>query len=180
MNSGNILIAYGTKAGSTGEIAEFIGARFRERGATVDIMPIQQVTDVNPYRAVIVGTATRIGKPLDSVTKFVKKYARELEPLAVYYFVVGIAMREDTPDRRALAHAVLEPLRDIKEPLREGLFAGKVEYAKIEQPWRFLISHDKEGEMREGDWRDWDAIRAWVDEIAPEILGVPAPKAQSI
>jgi menaquinone-dependent protoporphyrinogen oxidase len=176
----NILIAFGTRAGSTAEIAEFIAARFRERGASVDVLPIEQVTDIKPYCAAIIGTATRIGKPLDTVARFVKKHARDLEPMALVYFVVGVTMREDTPEHRAQAHAVLDPLRLVKEPLREGLFAGKVEYAKIEQPWRFLVSHDKEGEMREGDWRDWDAIRAWVDEISPTIMGIAALPCETV
>jgi len=170
----SILIAYGTKAGSTAEIAEYMGELFREKGALVDVLPVEQVRDLTPYCGVILGTATRVGKPLNSVLKFVREFEYSLEPLAVAYFVVGIAMREDTPEHRAQAEAVLEPLRQIKKPCMEGLFAGKVEYAKIEQPWRTLVSHNKEDEIGEGDWRDWDAIRAWVHDLSFKFMGIAA------
>lgn len=170
----NILIAYGTRAGSTAEIAEYMGTLFRDMGATVDVLPVEQVQAMTPYCAVILGTATRIGKPLAKVTNFIKKYERELAPLPVAYFVVGITMREDTPEHRAQAGAVLEPLRALKQPVREGLFAGKIEYATIEQPMRFFISHSKDLNLREGDWRDWEKIRAWVNELAPMFMGIAA------
>lgn len=174
----NILIAYGTKAGSTGEIAEFMGDVFREMGAMVDVLPVEQVDDVNAYCAVIVGTATRIGKPLGKVTNFLKKFSYELAPLPVAYFVVGIAMREDTPEHRAQAAAVLEPLRALKKPVREGLFAGKIEYAKIEQPMRFFLTRSKDLSLHEGDWRDWAAIRAWVQDLAQDYMRIAALPAE--
>jgi menaquinone-dependent protoporphyrinogen oxidase len=117
------------------------------------------------YSAIILGTATRIGKPLGSVVEFARKHAARLQQVPVAYFVVGITMREDTAEHRRQAAAVLDPLCKIRTPVSEGLFAGRVEYARIEQPWRFLVSHDREGEMREGDWRDWDAIRAWTQNL---------------
>lgn len=32
---------------------------------------------------------------------------------------------------------------------------------------RWMLSRDKSGELTEGDWRDWEAIRAWTQETAP-------------
>ena len=176
----SILIAYGTKAGSTAEIAAFIASLFREMGAEVDVLPVEQVPDVTPYCAVILGTATRLGHPLPNVLDFVTTHAHNLAPLPIAYFVVGITMREDTPENRALAAGVLDALVDIKRPVSEGLFAGKMEYAKLEQPWRFFVSHDKEIDMGEGDWRDWDAIRAWVEQLAPTFLGIAALPNETI
>lgn len=176
----NILIAYGTKAGSTAEIAEYMGELFREMGASVDVLPVEQVQEVTPYCAVLVGTATRVGKPLTSVQEFVTRFAYELEPRAVAYFVVGITMCDDTPEHRVQAEAVLEPLRRIKEPCGEGLFAGKVEYATIEQPWRRLVSHDVETQLPEGDWRDWNAIRAWTHELALKFMGIAAIPVETV
>lgn len=169
-----ILITYGTKAGSTADIAEFIAQQFREMDADVDVLPVEQVRDVKSYCAVILGTATRIGKPLPNVVNFAKKHAHDLAPLPLAYFVVGITMREDTPEHRAQAVHVLDALVNVKRPFSEGLFAGKVDYTKIEQLWRFFVSHDRSGELREGDWRNWDAIRDWVKQLAPTFMGIAA------
>lgn len=165
-----ILLAYGTKAGSTAEIANFMAQTLRETGASVDVLSVQEINDLSPYAAVILGTATRIGKPLGEVVDFAKKHAAALQRVPVAYFVVGITMREDTPEHRHEAEQVLEPLSKIRAPIGEGLFAGKVEYASIEQPWRFIVSHDKEGDLREGDWRDWQAIRDWTLNVASVLV----------
>lgn len=176
----SILIAYGTRAGSTQEVSEFIAKLFRDKGAQVDVLPVEKVRSVTPYCAVILGTATRMGQPLANVVNFVKKHAHDLAPLPIAYFVVGITMREDTPQNRARAAAVLDALVNLKRPLSEGLFAGKVDYAKIEQPWRFFVSHNKSEEMREGDWRNWDAIRAWGEQLAPTFMGIAALPNETI
>jgi menaquinone-dependent protoporphyrinogen oxidase len=52
-----ILVAYATKHGSTGEIAEVIGRRLRERGHRVDVRVAREVTDVASYDAAIIGSA---------------------------------------------------------------------------------------------------------------------------
>ncbi len=176
----NILVAYGTKAGSTAEIAAFIADALREAGAAVEVMPVERVRSLTPYCAVILGTATRVGKPLKNVTDFVQKFSRELAPLPVAYFVVGITMSEDTPERRIQAEAVLEPLCNVKQPIAKGLFAGKVDFKRLEQPWRFLMTHAREGAIAEGDWRDWNAIRAWVEQLEPALVGLAARPLEQV
>ena len=58
------------------------------------------------------------------------------------------------------------PLRDIKEPISKGLFAGKLDYSKIGLFWRFLASKDKTSFMAEGDFRDWIKIKDWTVDLA--------------
>ena len=41
-----ILVAYGSRAGSTSEVAEEIGKRLSEAGASVDVLNVKSVTDV--------------------------------------------------------------------------------------------------------------------------------------
>jgi menaquinone-dependent protoporphyrinogen oxidase len=56
------LIAYATRAGSTAEVAVFIGERLSERGLAVDVGPVQHLSSLEGYDAVIVGSAIRVGK----------------------------------------------------------------------------------------------------------------------
>ncbi len=50
-----ILVAYASRAGSTGEVAEAIGQVLCEAGAAVDVRLAKGVTDLSPYRAVVEG-----------------------------------------------------------------------------------------------------------------------------
>ena len=54
-----ILVTYASRAGSTAEVAEAIGKTLTEGGAQVDVIPMQDVNDLSPYRAVVAGSAIR-------------------------------------------------------------------------------------------------------------------------
>jgi menaquinone-dependent protoporphyrinogen oxidase len=161
----NTLIAYASKYGSTGEIAEYIGQVLREAGDRVEVRRVQDVDDLSPYQSVIIGSATRMDKVLPDVLKFGQKHQAALRQLKTAYFVVGVTMKQDTPENRQKAEGFLTPLCQIKEPVSMGLFAGKLDYKKIGFFWRLLASKDKTGFMAEGDFRDWETIRAWALEV---------------
>ena len=160
-----ILIAYASRAGSTGEIAEAVGQVLCKAGAIVDVRRIQDVKDIKPYRSVIIGSAVRMGRLLPETVRFAKKHNSSLQQIPTAYFVTGITMRKDTPENRKQAVSYLEPLCRIKEPVSMGLFGGKVDHSKLGLLWRFFLSFDKEGMPREGDWRNWEAIFTWAVEL---------------
>ncbi len=45
-----------------------------------------------------------------------------------------------------------------------GLFAGKIDNAKLSLLERAVAALVKQPE---GDWRNWDAIRAWAHDLPP-------------
>jgi len=65
---------------------------------------------------------------------------------------------------RAKVSAFLDPVRAIVKPGKEGLFAGKMDYSKITFLDRLIAKMVK---SVEGDWRDWDQIRAWAAGAVP-------------
>lgn len=50
-----VLVAYSTNAGSTGEVAEAVAGELRKDGTTVDVKRLEEVADISPYQAVVVG-----------------------------------------------------------------------------------------------------------------------------
>jgi flavorubredoxin len=50
-----ILVAYGSKSGSTAEIAEFMASELLKKGFSVDLKPAKDVKSVDEYKTVIVG-----------------------------------------------------------------------------------------------------------------------------
>jgi menaquinone-dependent protoporphyrinogen oxidase len=166
-----VLVAYGTWAGSTGEVAEAVGKILREEGVAVDVEAAEDVADTSPYGAVVVGTGIRAGRLHPDVLKFLKAQEAALSRVPVAYFVVCLSMMEDTAEQRAEVIGYLEAAREVApqvEPVDIGLFGGVMDYDKLALPIRLMMKTMK---SPEGDYRDWDAIRAWVSHVRPALLG---------
>ena len=162
-----ILIAYASRAGSAGEVAEVIGKALCDAGATVDVCRVQEVQGLSPYQSVVLGSAIRMGKPLPEAVSFAKKYQAALTNVPVALFSLGTTMNADTPERRTMAMSALAPLLQVIKPASVGLFGGKVDLAKLGGFLRFALSFIKEGDMAPGDHRNWEAIRAWAKDLSP-------------
>jgi menaquinone-dependent protoporphyrinogen oxidase len=165
-----ILVAYASKCGSTGEVAQAIRQALCNEGAAVDVRRVQDVKDLTGYGAVVLGSAIRMGKPLPDAVKFARKHQASLAGMPVAYFIACATMKEDTPENRAEASAYLDPLREIAAPVDVGLFGGKVDHSKLSPLLRFAVSRDASGQMAEGDWRDWQAIGDWAVGLRPALL----------
>lgn len=161
----SILVMYASQCGSTGEVAQAVGEELAAAGAKVNVCRVQDVKSLSGYRAVVLGSAARMGKLLPEAQKCVEKFRQDLQSRPVAYFTTGVTMIEDTPANRAQAEGYLAPLVQIKTPVSQGLFAGKVEHSKLELIWRVALSFVKEGQMAEADHRDWEKIRAWARSL---------------
>ncbi len=159
-----ILVAYASKAGSTGEVARAIGETLSAQGASVEVLQIKHVKDVSAYQAVIVGSAIRMGNWLPEAVNFVKTHQAELRQRPTAYFLVSGFLKDNTPEVVQKVSAFLDPVRAVMEPVSTGLFAGKMDYGKLSFLDRTIA---KAVGSVEGDWRNWDAIRAWAAQALP-------------
>jgi menaquinone-dependent protoporphyrinogen oxidase len=165
-----ILIAYASVSGSTAEVAEAVAEVLRKSGAEADVMRARDAKDLKPYRAVILGTALRMEKPLSEAVHFARRHRAALAGRPTACFCLGLTMKADTPENRAKANTLMAPLlRELPAPFSIGYFGGKLDYRKLNPMLRYFFSLDKSGELAEGDWRDWDAIRAWAADILPRL-----------
>ena len=162
-----ILVAYASRAGSTGEVSEVIGQVLREAGAAVDVRLAKDVTDLSPYRAVVVGSGIRVGKWLPEAVEFVERHREVLSRIPVAYFLVCLTLKEDTEENRREVSAYLDPVRDLVQPVDVGLFAGAMDYSKLPFILRLVMKAMK---SPKGDFRDWEAIRAWADRVHNRLI----------
>lgn len=164
-----LLIAYGSRCGSTGGVAEAIGQVLSTAGAAVDVRLVKDVTDLSPYQGVIVGSAIRMGKWLPEAVEFVKTHQATLSRLPVGYFAVCLTMKDDTVENRRKAMGFLDPVckqfPQVK-PLDIGLFAGTVDYSKLSFAYSLIL---KVKGAPEGDFRNWEAIRTWAAGVRPAL-----------
>jgi menaquinone-dependent protoporphyrinogen oxidase len=163
-----VLVAYATGAGSTAEVAAEVGRVIqRAEDVSVHVQSVRAVRGIQEYDAVIIGTAIRAGKPLPATSEFVKTNREALSKRPVAYFVVCLTMKEENEKTCQEVEAYLDPLKKMVPPVTVGLFAGVMEYAKLPLVLRLIVRAMK---APEGDFRDWQAIRAWAEEARGRLL----------
>jgi menaquinone-dependent protoporphyrinogen oxidase len=169
-----ILVTYASRAGSTMEVAQAIAKTLGEAGAQVDVISMQEVRDLSPYQAVIVGSAIRKAKWLPEAIQFVRAHQETLrpKPVAVFTVCITLAMLNGEQYRSAVA-GWTAPVRALVRPLSEGLFAGLLDFNKLPINWDTLKLRAAvaAGIFPRGDHRDWNAIRAWAESLKP-MLGI--------
>ena len=170
-----ILVTYASRAGSTAGVAEAIGKTLAESGAQVDVLPMQEVKDLAPYRAVVAGSAIRGGKWLPEAMQFLKMHQAALarKPFAAFMVCITLAMPGSEKYRAGVADW-MQPVRALVKPVSggttvpEGLFAGMLDFSKL--PMNFdtlkLRATVAAGVFPQGDHRDWNAIHAWASDLA--------------
>lgn len=164
-----ILIAYASFCGTTGGVAEAIGRVLCEKGATVDVRLLSNITDLSPYDAVVIGSAVRSSSWRPEAIAFAQDNKNHLSSIPVAYFLTCLALYHDTPEARRIARSYMDPALDsVPEirPVAKGFFSGALDYSKMNVMFRMVMkSKMKKRGIPEGDFRDWTAIHAWANSL---------------
>lgn len=155
-----VLMTAATKHGSTGEIAQAIGAALTERGIRALVLPTEEVRDIGEYAAVVAGSAVYGGHWLPSATTPVDRGSSAWAGRPVWLFSSGpVGDPARTLPRKMGAGPVDLPKTRATTGAREHrVFPGKLDPKglPIMQRAALLLFRGMKG-----DFRDWDAIRAW-------------------
>ena len=154
-----LLIAYGTVAGSTKEVARAIAEEMQNAGADVDVKPVEDLKTIEGYDAIVVGTAVRMFHILGKTRRFLKRNRNALQNIPTAYFLVCLTMGEETPENIEQAKKYAQPMIETKEPVSLGLFGGCIDHEKLNDFFGKTMKS-----VPEQDHRDWDLISAWGRE----------------
>ena len=193
----NILVTCATVSGSTVDVAKAIGDELRQDDTTVDLQNIEDVKDLSPYDAIIVGAPMILGWHRDIVS-FIVENQEALKDVPVAYFTtqlhltklpetavngvpiyldpklakppvnldkMNISEKAGTP--ASCVGPALEKAPSVK-PVGIGFFGGKLDYSTLKFLPKLFVKLIIRGV--EGDYRNWDAVQAWVDEIRPKFV----------
>jgi menaquinone-dependent protoporphyrinogen oxidase len=171
-HSGTVLIAYATRYGSTAEVARFIARVLADAGLPTELLNVEERSDIEDVRALILGTPIRMEKPLPEILRFARDHGNIIGSVPCYVFSLGAWMRNDTAESRDKTRGFLQPLLDITgEPAALAMFGGRIDYDLLSFMWRMVARRDDTGLMAEGDGRSWDEILAWSKSIAADLTG---------
>ena len=87
-----VLVSAASKHGATAEIGDRIAAALRDAlpaGTDVDVVAAENVTTVDGYEAVVLGSAVYMGRWLDSARRLAETHAAELSTRPVWLFSSG-------------------------------------------------------------------------------------------
>jgi menaquinone-dependent protoporphyrinogen oxidase len=160
----HILVTYASRHNATAQIAEVIGSVLRKPDdetymTTADVRAVEDVDEVTDYDGVVLGSAIYNDRWLPAARQFAQDNVDALRTRPVWLFSCGpvgepLGPKADVPD-----------LAEITEELGvrgATTFPGRLRAAELgllERATVRLIN------APEGDYRDWDAIRAWAEVV---------------
>ena len=158
-----VLITVASKHGATGEIGAIIATVLVTAGIEVEERRPQDVDSIDPYDAVILGSAVYAGRWMQPARAFGDRFASELSAQPVWLFSSGplgdppMPVTE-SPDALALSERI-----GARE---HRTLAGRLERAELGFLERAIT---KAVRAPAGDFRDWVGIRSWAGEIAASL-----------
>ena len=170
----NILIVYGSRYGSTKQIAHHIGETLTSLGNKVDVVDAQKTPNLDDYELIIVGSGIQAGNWKKETKKFLEKNRETLRSKKTALFVsCGDALEPDRRDEAYQKYLVAIAESNELQPIAYGLFGGSFDFnggkGLVYSLFLKMVKRDfeKKGIATEGlyDFRDWDDITAWAKEL---------------
>jgi len=158
-----ILMVVGSRHGSTREIGEVIGEVLAAAGHEVVERDPDDFTSTSGFDAMILGAAIYYGRWVPAVRELVERHAGSLAAIPLFVFWSGPLGTKGVP--RGSVEGMDELLERLR-PLSFREFDGRVERGELgmrERAVVALVGADY------GDYRDFDEVRAWADEIVEEL-----------
>jgi menaquinone-dependent protoporphyrinogen oxidase len=205
--SGRILVAYGTKSGSTAEVADAIGRALADAGISVDVRRAREVRSTAGYDAVVLGGPRVSSTWQPDVIDLLGRLHEELAGKPVAYFITSMTLTR-IADARVGPIPIFQDPAHSRPPQREGklsfkekettpsaylrpvlrkapdivpvhvaFFAGKLDFGKLDFLSRTLIR--VVFGIPEGDSRNLSAIRSWAQCLSSALWPDGAPAQAS-
>ena len=158
-----VLVAVASRHGSTKEIGEAIVEVLVAQKIDAELADPDDVEDVEPYQAVVLGSAVYVGRWAASARAMVDRCAPALVRRPVWLFSSGPlgfpALPASDPDEVA-------GLMTRLGAREHRSFAGRLDAAALGLAERAVVALVR---AEEGDFRAWSEVEDWARQIAAEL-----------
>jgi menaquinone-dependent protoporphyrinogen oxidase len=159
-----VMVASSSKHGSTEGIAQAIADRLRQRGHDAVATRVADIPDLRDVQAAVLGSAVYAGSWMKEATEFADANAEQLASIPVWLFSSG-PLGSEIHDEEEQPRQLAELTRTL-HPEGHRVFSGALDHEKLGFGERMMVKAVK---APEGDFRDWDAIADWADQIARDL-----------
>jgi menaquinone-dependent protoporphyrinogen oxidase len=205
--SKRVLVAYGSKSGSTAEVADAIGRALAGAGVVVEVRRAGAVRSTAGYDAVVLGGPRVSSLWHPDASDFLARLHAELAGKPVAYFITSMTLTRSVDERVGSIPIIQDPaharpaevegklgfmekqsthaayLKPVLQqapdvvPVQVAFLAGKLDYATLDFLSRALFKVILR--MKPADLRNWALIRSWARGLPEVLLGAAAPCGQA-
>ena len=165
----DVLVAFASRHGATRGVAERIAARLHEGGLAVALHQVEDVGEIPPGCAIVLGSPVYDQRWPPEFDDFVERHMPSFAGRRTWLFSVGTF-----GDRRRVIGPLMrrEPrnIKQVRETMRPDayrVFAGVIRREQWPLASRMLV-HLFGGHL--GDNRDWAGIDEWADTILEALV----------
>ncbi|MHA2142169.1 MAG: flavodoxin domain-containing protein [Candidatus Thorarchaeota archaeon] len=172
-----VLIGYGSRYGSTAEIAEAMAKTAQKSGNHVDLINLRKEVPPIPledYSLVVIGSGIQTGRWTKEPLELIKNNLDSLSKTKVAIFVVcGYAASPDKCDfaQSEFLDKIVIEYPDLA-PISTGLFSGVFDFSKYNFAVKALVKSMVKSQMEPGqevpekiDYRDWEMVNDWITKL---------------
>jgi len=153
-----VLVSAASKYGATSEIAQAIADALAGKGLEVTMVPPAQADAIEQFDAVY------MSKWMKPARELAQRQAAALASRPVWLFSSGPVGEPAKPaDNPVDVSTILQSTKARDHQI----FTGKLVKKRLSFPDRAIASAIR---VQEGDFRNWDDIRAWATSIADTLL----------
>jgi menaquinone-dependent protoporphyrinogen oxidase len=174
-----ILVVYGTRWGSTADIAKKIGQAFMNDRNTTDIVDAKkEKPTIDPYDLVVVGSGISMGKWTKETLSFLHDNATHLRNKKTAFFVsCGLVLREGGIEKTRADYLAKVAEEYKLNPLTYGAFGGYLDFTSdYGLLSNLFVNASKKKCQKMGidttkpyDFRDWSDITNWAERLSVEV-----------
>lgn len=171
-----ILVAYASSYGSTQEMARGLASDLKITGYAVDLSPVEEVTTLQPYQAVILGTPIHCGLWAKPMQQFLYRTRHDIATKPLYAWITCMRVLEDAGYEHAQRYYVTPELRSLPSVRSIEVFAGRVVPSELTWQDASMVQKRYDGEQTitvlRGDYREWTRFHEWAQTIVTDLKSI--------
>lgn len=160
-----VSVAVASKHGSTQEMGEVIARELADQGHEPRLhdLATASILDLDDSEAIVLGSAVYFSRWMMAASVFTQDLSPRIEGRPVWLFSTGPV---GEPLKPAPADIDVDEQMRLTGAWEHKVFAGRVDKSALRRGERSVVVALR---VADGDYRDWDEVRAWARGIAAEL-----------